>query len=59
MTGLKLETCEEPGENVELEEKRLCSVKQKSQWCSGKSKGKIESMFAWLLTRLTYREKID
>ena len=57
MTGLKSETCEEPGANVELKERRLLSLKQKSQWCSGASKGGIESVFVWLLTRLTYREK--
>ena len=58
MTGLKLQTCEELGANVEFEERRLFSLKQNSQMCSGKNKGKVESMFVWLLTRLTRREKV-
>ena len=58
MTGLKLQTCEELGANVEFEERRLFSLKQNSQLCSGKNKGKVESMFVSLLTRLTHREKV-
>ena len=45
VTGLKLQTCEKPGANVEGRE--LCSTKQKTrlsgtggqEWSSGESKG--------------------
>ena len=58
MTGLKLQACEKLGANVELEERRLFSLKQNSQLCSTERKGKVELMFVWLLTRLTHREKV-
>ena len=57
MTGLKLQACEEPGPNVEFQERRFSLIKQKYQCCSGESKGKVESMFVWPLTRFTYRAK--
>ena len=45
MTGWKLQTCEEPEANVNFDERKLFSMKQKSPWYSSESKGKAESIF--------------